>query len=249
MTLIPRILAPSELTAAQCDEMYALMDRFYENMDQDRFRRDLSEKDWVILLIDSQQNRVSGFSTQTMLRLEVDHRPVNCVFSGDTIVDPRHWGTSSLPLAFGQLACRWIEQYPDSELYWYLISKGFRTYRVLPVFFREFFPRYDAPTPPNLQRILAVASHLKFAGRFDPHTGIIYAAESGDRLRPGPGEITAERLQDPHVRFFAEKNPGHIRGDELCCIARLAADNFSPAAQRLVQSEAFHRFPHRGVPR
>ena len=32
-----------------------------------------------------------------------------------------------------------MEGFPHHDLFWFLISKGFRTYRFLPVFFKEFF--------------------------------------------------------------------------------------------------------------
>lgn len=241
MTLSARIIPPSDLTPSERDAMYALMDGNYENMCRDRFESDLSGKDWVILLADQGSGSVCGFSTQVLLRLSVDGRTVRCVFSGDTIIDREHWGSSALATAFGKLAYHWIESHPHEELYWYLISKGFRTYRVLPVYFREFYPRFDAPIPAELQAVLDAVAQEKFPDRFDRTLGIVRAAPDSDRLRSGIGEITPERLQDPHVRFFAERNPGHACGDELCCIARLAFDNFSAVAERLIHSPGFAR--------
>lgn len=241
MTQSARIIPPADLTLSERDAMFALMDRNYENMQRDRFESDLSGKDWVILLTDEVTGGVCGFSTQVLLPVSVDGLAVRCVFSGDTIIDREHWGSSALATAFGKLACHWIEAYPDEKLYWYLISKGFRTYRVLPVYFREFFPRYDAPTPARLQAVLDAVSQNQFPDRFDPMLGIVWAKADSDRLRSGIGEITSERLLDPHVQFFAERNPGHACGDELCCIARLAFDNFSAVAERLIRSTVFAR--------
>ena len=51
--------------------------------------------------------------------------------------------------------------------------------------------------------------------------------------------MTSSRLRDPHVRYFAELNPGHARGDELCCIAPLTRENFTLAAQRVIGTDAF----------
>jgi hypothetical protein len=45
-------------------------------------------------------------------------------------------------------------------------------------------------------------------------------------------DITPDRLRDPHVQFFARRNPRHALGDELCCIAPLTPGNFTPAAYR-----------------
>lgn len=241
MTLSARIIPPADLTPSEHDAMFALMDRNYENMQRDRFESDLSGKDWVILLVDGETGAVCGFSTQALLPLSIASRHVRCVFSGDTIVDREHWGSSALATGFGKLACQLIETYPQEELYWYLISKGFRTYRVLPVYFREFYPRFDAVVPADLQAVLEAVTQEQFPDRFDRTFGIVRAESDSDRLRSGVGEITPERLLDPHVRFFTERNPGHAQGDELCCIARLAYDNFSAVAERLIRSPAFTR--------
>ena len=95
--------------------------------------------------------------------------------------------------------------------------------------------------PAELRTIIAGVAQIKFADRFDQEHGLVKASANSDRLRPGLGEITPERLQDPHVSFFLEKNPGHSDGDELCCIARMTPENFSAAAQRMLQSAAFAR--------
>jgi hypothetical protein len=47
-------------------------------------------------------------------------------------------------------------------------------------------------------------------------------------------DLTPQRLVDPHVRFFVERNPEHAMGDELCCIAPLTGDNFTKAARRVI---------------
>jgi hypothetical protein len=35
------------------------------------------------------------------------------------------------------------------------------------------------------------------------------------------------------VAFFARRNPGHERGDELVCLARVAPDNLTALGRRL----------------
>src|SRR5205823_6261147 len=104
--------------------------------------------DWVIQLIDPVTDALCGFSTQALLDVDVaGRRPVKALFSGDTIIDRGHWGVSALTRVWGRLALSLIDALPSTELYWFLISKGYKTYRFLPVFFREFYPRHDAPTP------------------------------------------------------------------------------------------------------
>ncbi len=45
--------------------------------------------------------------------------------------------------------------------------------------------------------------------------------------------ISNERLRNPHVAFFAQRNPGHGNGDELVCITELGPGNLTPAGRRM----------------
>jgi hypothetical protein len=226
----------SEVPSGRRDEMFALMDRHYENMRRSDFDRDLAEKRWVIELVESGSGRLCGFSTQRMLDLSVAGRKVKSLFSGDTIVERRHWGSTALALAWGRLAFAVMDEYRGDELVWILISKGFRTYRFMPVYFREFFPRWDAPAPAWAANIIRAFGQTAFPDRYDAATGIVRAPAEGCRLRPELGNAAVERTSDPHVQFFARANPGHGQGDELVCVAPLTRANFSRTAERLIAS-------------
>src|SRR5439155_11047971 len=130
-----------------------------------------------------------------------------------------------------------IDAHPDAELYWFLISKGYKTYRFLPVFFREFFPCHDAPTPAATQAVIDALARSRYPDDYDAGAGIIRAGAWQYRLREGLADVTPERLRDPHVRFFQARNPGHAQGDELCCVAPLTRANFTPAAYRVIGPE------------
>ena len=63
-------------------------------------------------------------------------------------------GDTALASTWGKFVMDLIEEHEQSALYWFLISKGFRTYRYLPLFFREFYPRSDHPTAEEPLRIV-----------------------------------------------------------------------------------------------
>ena len=75
------------------------------------------------------------------------------VYSGDTIVAPEAWGTTALARGWITAVNQLRERYPRGKYFWLLLTSGFRTYRFLPVFWREFFPRYDATTPTEHQAL------------------------------------------------------------------------------------------------
>jgi hypothetical protein len=85
-----------------------------------------------------------------------------------------------------------------------------------------------------MQRVIDALAGQKFPQLYDAARGVVRTHERQYRLRPGIAEATDDRLHDPHIRFFVERNPGHRQGDELCCAARLSRENFTPAAYRVL---------------
>ena len=68
-------------------------------------------------------------------------------------------------------------------------------------------------------------------------TAVADARARAPDLHAGIADVTEGRLHDPQVRFFVRSNPGHERGDELCCLAPLGRANFTRAAYRVIGPE------------
>jgi hypothetical protein len=218
-------------------QMLRLHSRYFDNVLREVFLRDMAEKDWVIVLRDGTRT-IAGFSTLRVLTLTVDAADCVFLFSGDTIVDQKYRQRGLLAGTFGHMMLRVLEDNPGIPAYWFLISKGYRTYRFLPVYFHHFFPRYDRATPePYTRRIAAIATHL-FGPSYDARTGIVRHSGIRDRLAPALSSIPSGRIRDPHVDFFVSRNALHAEGDELACIADIALDNFNAACRRLMARTA-----------
>ena len=220
-------LTVAEVSPALAGEMLALMQTYYDGVVPEVFAADLRTKHWVIVL--REQGVLRGFSTQVCSVMQVDGTPVRILFSGDTIIAPHCWGSLALPVAFGQLTLD-LQRGGTTEppLYWLLTSKGYKTYRYLPVFYRNFYPRYDRPTPIREQQIIDTAALARFGARYDPACSCLRAAPNAQCLRPGVADLEAHRLANPDIAFFQRANPNHARGDELVCLASLARDNLTP---------------------
>lgn len=242
MKLAGSLVPVAEVSASQRSAMFALMERYYAHVAEATFLADLREKDWVIMLRDPATDALCGFSTQMLLDVAVADAPRRILFSGDTIIDEHYRGDVALSHVWGNLVLSLIDRFPGRELYWFLICKGYKTYRFLPVFFHAFYPRVDVPTPAELQAILNACGRAKFGVAYDAVNGLVRGGFDKDRLRPGVADLTAERLRDPHIRFFAERNPRHSVGEELCCLAPLTRENFTPAAYRVI-----HAVPRAGI--
>lgn len=232
--LVGQILRIKDVTEGDRRQMFDLMTRYYENVAPETFESDFQSKTWVILARCPTTGDVLGFSTQWFGDYVIDNTPVGILYSGDTIVDSKYWANNPLATLWGRLALQIIDQRSGQPLYWFLISKGYKTYRFLPVFFETFYPRPNQATPRNCQGIINHLATENFGDRYEDSLGIIKAAQDGCRLRNEVAEVSEQRLRDPYVKFFDAANPGHTRGDELCCLAPLSRDNFNAAAYRVI---------------
>ncbi|HKQ79832.1 MAG TPA: hypothetical protein VJ810_39430 [Blastocatellia bacterium] len=223
----------AELSGRERDQMYALLDNYFANTTWRRFERDLVEKEWAILLYDVATGGVQGFSTLMRLNLAIGGEPAVVFFSGDTIIHREYWGETALPRLWGRHVFSLAERLRETRVYWFLICSGYKTYRYLPLFFREFYPNCERATPAPVKEALDRLGWLKFGGEYDPERGVIRFRQA-EPLQSGVAEITPQRLKDPHVAFFVQANPGHAQGDELACLAELSRGNLRPAGARMV---------------
>lgn len=217
----------SGLDAATKDAMFQLLCRHFDAVERSVFEADLAEKDRVLLLPD-ESGALRGFST---LRVWEDStRGLTVIFSGDTIVDQAAWGSPALARGWLEAAMAVLDQ-ASGPVWWLLICSGYRTYRFLPLFFREFWPRFDAETPESARALMDGLASGRYGDLYN--NGVVRMAQ-GARVRPEVGGLTEARLSNPHVAFFAAANPGHVHGDELVCLTRVDPANFTAAALRVL---------------
>jgi hypothetical protein len=232
--------AREDLTPAQRDAMFALLSTHFRGVTRDRFDADLAGKNWVVLLEDD-AGGLAGFSTFLHYRAKLASgggETVGVIYSGDTIMDPRAWNSSVLSRTWIESVWR-VHRSPGNEeagrLLWLFITSGFRTYRFLPVFWREFYPCHDraTPPPPEVARVMRELAEERFGDQYDPAAGVVRFAHP-QVLSESLRGIPEAKLADPHVRFFAKANPGHEHGDELVCLTELSEANLTPAGWRMV---------------
>lgn len=93
------------------------------------------------------------------------------VYSGDTIIRPAYWGTPELPRSWIKTVLEKSADMPQ-PLYWLLISSGYKTYRFLTVFYKEFYPCYNRPTPPETQALMDHLAVERFGADYHPELGV-----------------------------------------------------------------------------
>lgn len=204
-------------------QMYALYSSFYENTSLDIFLTDLAKKSGVILVSRKEDGRIVGFSTQTFFNLVVDGKRVRGIFSGDTIVEPAYWGNNALANTFyRRLIIERIKQ-PFVPFYWFLISKGYKTYLLMTNNFYNYYPKVNGNRPgmdERFRRITEAYCDALFPEAFDREKMVLDFGNTYVRLKGDVADITPElAAANKHIGFFDKVNPGWREGHEVPCLA------------------------------
>ena len=220
-----------DLTSVRVSRMLNLMRASYDDVTLERFVRDLSWKDEVILLLDD-ACEIQGFSTLALNPRGTGRDNYDILYSGDTIIGPDHWGSQELVRGFCETAGQ-IRAKRRKTLYWYLLSKGYRTYLYLPLFTQVHFPSPQAAaTAPHLAAIVDRCSRQVFGEAWKPDLGVLQFEENVGKLNSELANDFHKRSHNPHVEYFLDRNPGFWRGDELVCLAELSCENTRRIAGR-----------------
>ena len=230
--LKPHFVRTSELGEQVRSKMFNLLSASFDCVDRYQFDKDLNEKNEVLLL-SSDSGKLRGFSTLQFWDEDFEGEPLRILFSGDTIIDSKHWGTQSLAFSWIQRAGSLKLDAPHRRLFWFLIVKGHRTYRYLPTFAVKFHPDWRSAEDAWLKRLADHLASSKFGSQYNQDLGVIHFNSSKGQLVPELAEPRPCESSRPEVEYFLKRNPGYREGDELVCVCELAESNLRPIARRV----------------
>ena len=218
------------LSLQQVLNMYDLFCKYYDNVDQSVFMKDMSEKERVFLLKEKDSGNVVGFSTLKRIDFDVDGKPAIGLFSGDTVLDKRYWGSRALHVGMFKYMLSLKVQKPLTNVYWLLISKGYKTYLLLTNNFPVHYPRFDTfasdkitKTSEQLKFVVAEYCMQLFPKAFDRETMLLDFGNEYQHLRDNIAEITPEmRANCEKIDFFERTNPNWRSGVELPCVGEIS---------------------------
>lgn len=218
------LLKRAEMNESNTRRMFELMEQSYDHVSHDTFIQDLGNKDYVGLLFD-RFKVIQGFTTFGINPKSTGSQNYSIIFSGDTIISPQHWGTQEMMRGWGISVGRIMRTDTTKTWYWFLLSKGHRTYMYLPLFFNEYYPAiYEAKD--NVLKSIADETAIKlYGGYYKEERGVIVFESKMGALKPALAQSTFDKQNKSHVKFFLEKNPGFDKGDELVCLAELHPNN------------------------
>ena len=207
-----------EFGKTEISDMYSLMSEFYHNTDESVFQRDFFDKDYCLVLY-NEGDKVVGFTTQKVMELDIDGRKIHGIFSGDTIIHKDYWGDIELFRVWARFWFEFAEKY--EEFYWFLICKGYKTYRMLPLFWTEFYPNYRCETPAYEQKIIDAYAIKIYPDEYNSDSGVIEYRGIKDKLKTGVADVGAHEMKNKDIAFFCKVNPDYVKGNDIACLAKI----------------------------
>lgn len=224
-----KVIACSE---QEKEVFYQLLCQCFLGVTWHDFMRDFQEKDAVMILRkEHSEGEIVGWSTLMVLTLTLLDTEVKAIFSGDTAVLPAYRSSTGLGVELSRYFLQMREQFPQHTVYYILISKGWRTYKIMPFFFKQFSPRYDKLNSPYDKAVMDAFGKKKYPHHYNPATGVV--TFSSQKLKTESVDAIPLK-RDAHTEFFLHSNPGYLNGNELVCVARIVPDNFTHALQRML---------------
>jgi hypothetical protein len=204
-------------------QMHKVFVKYYNNADYAIFSRDIKKKEGSIILKRIDNGEIVGFSTIALIDDKINGKRRIGIYSGDTVIEMDYWGTPKLQMAFISYLYKIRVKYPTASVYWFLISKGYKTYLLLANNMPFYYPRYDKIKDVKRQTLVKDFSNFMYDGYFDENTGLLKFGENYQKLKEDVAEITDEmKIKYPKIDFFEKVNPTWREGTELPCIADIS---------------------------
>jgi len=214
------------------DRMFALMDENYNHVSRDIFLKDLYEKDYVgILTFD---DIIHGFTTYAINPKNSGTDSYNILFSGDTIISPEYWGSQILMQSWCRTVGTLISKEPAKKWYWYLLSKGHRTFMYLPLFFADYYPSPSGTKDQSFKEVARKCSIAFYGEEYIKEEGVVVFKQKLGELKKEHIEATYAKKKSTYASFFLERNPGFHKGDELVCVTEISRENMVRSAKGFV---------------
>lgn len=221
-TFTGSVISCDGLSPAEIEEAFGLYGRFYAPVDRDRFEERIREGGWILRVLDD-RGEIRGVTPMRRIELTVLERRVRVLHCDPTAVETGAFGSEVLHRTWADFLAALREGEPGVPLYASIAANGFRAYLHLPRFFREFHPRSGRPAPAFERALIEGIGRLCFPGEY--RDGVAVRTRPREWLRADLSRPTAVQWNDPHVRYFLDRNPGHGRGDALVCVGEFSPGN------------------------
>src|SRR5262249_51750230 len=134
-------------------------------------------------------------------RTRFDGREAIIFFTSSVVIDQAYRGRNLVVRTGLRMVLREKLKRPWLRAYWFFDTFSYKSYLLLPHYFRDFWPRRERETPSNIRRFIDHLARARYGNDWRADRGIV--CRSGHkRLRDATAPIDADALSDPDIAFF-----------------------------------------------
>lgn len=208
---------PRALTPAHRDALWEIH-RQYVLRTRESFEAGLAKSDEIVMLRQGAGGPVRGFVVFNVLDVPLRGRTHVVIFSRWGFLDRSLRNRSVIQWVGIRAWLRQKRRRPLDPIYCVFTASTVNSYLYLVRSFVTAWPNRSGATPPLCAELLDRTMRALGESAWDPASGrVIRGGEV--RYREGVVGKDVDRLDDPDVRFYHERNPEQQRGDSLGCIA------------------------------
>ncbi len=229
--IITTVHATTSLTPAQWDEIWILTQEFYD-VERAHAEAELRKRPCVALV--RMNDALLGMAAIEVYTDSFRGKPVTVIATTHVLLRENWRGRNLLQkLGFRTFLTERL-RHPFRPIYWFFDTFSYKSYLLLPRNFREFWPRFDQPTPESRAALIDRLATRTYGPAWRPARGVV--VRSGHkRMRETTAPLVLARDSDPNLEFFARSNPGHADGDMLICLCPLTLSNWLTLARRALR--------------
>ena len=164
------------------------------------------------------------------------------LWAGDIMIDPEYWGKNDYRYQLSALCSKLHQENPNKLIYRLTTPKGYKTFKIVPKLFQQYYPSPEHNYYPEFEaKVIDKILLSKYTTDvYDQEKKILVPKEDAHRLADNFAQITADKLSDPLIKFFYERNPDYAKGNEIPVISQITPENLRPQKRyksQLLQSQ------------
>lgn len=226
------INTPARLHAYFCDtklldevsvnQIYSFLKEMIDSdVSVEQFHKVLLSYNYVVLCRERIDGSLRGAELLGVDRKEQEGRKFTLIRCGLAFLQRDYQGGSLLYFAMVYLVLKEMLLHPRTPLYLILKAFSYKSYLVMNSVVKDFYPRYDKKTPEFEQQLIDnFAKEVSMKGDvYDPERCVIERTLSNIKDFVAP--MTERQLENPHIKFFQETNPGWPQGHQLITLGKV----------------------------
>lgn len=214
------LLEKAQLSETQKEKMWNIYSEFY-HYDYDHFKTKMEGITHFSLYL--KDEKIVGFTGLKINDLHQNKVRHFLIYFGQTIVLPAHRGKSLIPSTGAKLCIRFWRQLLFSKAWFWFDALSYKAYLVAAKSVPELYPSYRKSTPTKTQDLIESIGALHYGAQFQAAQGVV--RKEKNYINDLSVQVKETDLKDPDVRFYAEQNKTHTKGDGLLTFVPLNWNN------------------------